>query len=174
MDAASYSAREALRDGTSVEIRALRPSDRAQMEEALGRMSTESLVYRFFAPRSGFSEEEARRFLDIDFVRHVALVAVLDSEGQHRIVGGARYIVLAPGRAEMACAVEDRHQARGLGTLLLQHLAVLARAGGVREVIADVMPDNGPMQKLLGAAPVSVDREREPGALHYTLHLDPP
>ena len=174
MDAASYSARDMLRDGTAVEIRALRPADRVQMEEALGRMSSESLVYRFFAPRSGFSEEEFARFLDIDFVRHVALVAVMDDEGQHRIAGGARYVVVAPGRAEMACAVEDQHQGRGLGTLLLRHLSVLARAGGVREVIAEVMQDNQRMQNLLGAAQVTVDRERDPDFLHYTLHLTPP
>ena len=174
MDAASYSAQDRLRDGSPVEIRALRPSDAEGMQQSLGRMSTESIVRRFFAPRKGFSAQEVSRFVDVDFVGQVALVALMDSDGRHGIVGGARYIVLAPGIAEMACAVEDSHQGRGLGRLLLQHLGVLARAAGIRQIRADVLPENRPMLGLLRSSGLVAATAHEEGAVQLTLNLQTP
>jgi GNAT superfamily N-acetyltransferase len=167
MDAARYSAQDVLRDGTPVEIRALRPSDREGMQRALGRMSMDSIVRRFFSPRAGFSEAEVTRFVEVDFSGHVALVAVIAGH----IVGGARYIVLTPGRVEMACAVEDSFQGRGLGSVLLRHLGGIAREAGIREVIADVMPGNQGMLRLLRSSGLPTTSERDPDAVHVTLSL---
>jgi GNAT superfamily N-acetyltransferase len=173
MDAAAYLARDTLRDGTCVEIRAVRPADAGGLRQSLARMSEESIVRRFFAPRSGLSEEEVARFMDVDFVGQAALVAsVADADGE-RIVGGARYVLLSPGVAEMACAVEDSHQGRGLGTLLVRHLGVLARAAGIREVRADVLAENQPMLRLLRGSGLPLAQERESGAVHLTLQLEP-
>src|SRR6266446_3496307 len=74
-EAADYWAREHLRDGRPVKIRALRPDDRADMLAAIGRTSMQSLQRRFFVPKKGFSEREMAFFLDIDFESHVAIVA---------------------------------------------------------------------------------------------------
>jgi len=167
MDAASYSARDVVRDGTPVEIRALCPSDREEMQRTLGRMSMDSIVHRFFSPRAGFSDAEVARFVDVDFIGHVALVAIADGQ----IVGGCRYIVLSPGRAEMACAVEDRWQGRGLGSVLLRHLGAIARDAGIREVIAEVMPGNQGMLRLLRSSGLPTISERDPDAVHVTLAL---
>jgi len=71
--AADYSAAEYLRDGRSIEIRALRPDDRAEMLAAIGRTSTQSMQRRFFVPKKGFSEQELAFFLNIDFEKHVAI-----------------------------------------------------------------------------------------------------
>ena len=92
-EAADYSCVERLRDGRPVEIRALRPDDRAEMLAAIGRTSIQSLQRRFFVPKKGFSEREMAFFLDIDFESHVALVAQIDEDGRPAIVGGGRYIV---------------------------------------------------------------------------------
>ena len=167
MDAARYHAEDTLRDGTPVEVRALQPADREQMKQALQRMSGDSIVRRFFAPRAAFTEQEVARFLDVDFVDHVALVAVVDG----RIVGGARYVVLSPGRAELACAVEDAMQGRGLGKVLLRHLGGIARAAGIREAVADVLPDNAPMLKLLRGSGLPTKSAWEPGAVQLTVLL---
>ena len=173
MDAAHYSAHARLRDGSPVEVRALRASDSDDMQQALGRMSTESIVRRFFAPRKGFSAQEVARYVEVDFVDQVALVALMEAEGQPRIVGGARYFVLKPGIAEMACAVEDSHQGRGLGKVLLQHLGVLARAAGIRQIRADVLPENQPMLRLLRSSGLVEATAHDEDAVHLTLNLAP-
>src|SRR5690348_8778647 len=104
IDAASYTRRDTLRDGTSVEIRALHPEDEVEMLAALGQTSAQSRRRRFFVPKQHFSDRERDFFMEIDFERHVALVACVDDAG---IVGGGRYIVVEPGRAEMAFMVID-------------------------------------------------------------------
>ena len=117
MNAADYSAVESLRDGRRVEIRALRPTDRAGLLDAVAQMSEEARYRRFFAPKRTFSEKEIEFYLNVDFVGHVALVAVLEEGGRQVIAGGGRYIVSAPGRAEVAFARRRgapgaRHRAR--------------------------------------------------------------
>ena len=79
-----------MRDGRRVEIRALRPGDRAELLAAIGRTSTQSLFRRFFAAKRGFTDQEIEFFLHVDFINHVALVAVMEEDGRPAIVGGGR------------------------------------------------------------------------------------
>ena len=147
-DAMHYSAVETLCDGKTVEIRAQRPDDRDRWREAIARTSAESLYHRFFAAKREFSEKEVHYFLDIDFVKHVALVAVAGENGHASIVGGCRYVVVQPGVAEISFAVIDAYQGRGLGTALMRHIAALARKAGLKELVAEVLADNGPMLRV--------------------------
>ena len=94
---AEYSSPETLRNGRRVEIRALRPADRDAMMAAIDRTSAQSLYRRFFGAKRYFTDQEKSFFLDVDFVNHVALVAVLEEGGQPVIVGGGRYIVSKSG-----------------------------------------------------------------------------
>ena len=102
VEAANYSAVETLRNGHQVEIRALRPDDRADLVAAVGRTSSQSLYRRFFAVRRNFKEGEIAFFVNIDFTTHVALVVVVEEGGLPMIVGGGRYIVVEPEKAEVA------------------------------------------------------------------------
>ena len=130
-EAATYSARETLRDGRRLEIRALRPDDRPDLEAAVGRVSDQSLYRRFFEIKRHFSEQEIAFFLNVDFVNHVALVAVVE-KGVPVIVGGARYVLVQPGQAEVAFAIVDEYQGQGIGAALMRHLAAIARRAGSR------------------------------------------
>src|SRR3954462_1182006 len=132
--AAEYSVHEHLRDGRPITIRALRLDDRAGMLAAIGRTSMQSLQRRFFVPKKGFSEREMTFFLDIDFESHVAIVAEIAEDGHPVIVGGGRYIMVQPGQAEIAFVVVDAYQGQGIGTILMRHLAVLARNAGLKEL----------------------------------------
>ena len=136
-DPANVSVSQTLRSGRDVEIRSQRPQDRKDLEAALARMSDESLHRRFFSAKRHFSEKEAERFLDIDFVNHVALVAVADENGKHAIVGAGRYVVVQPGQAEVAFGVVDQFQGQGLGGALLRELAGVARHAGINELVAE-------------------------------------
>ena len=170
-EAATYSAVEALRDGRRAEIRALRPDDRADLIAAVGRSSGESFYRRFFGVRHEFTEREIAFFLNIDFVDHVALVAVVEEGGRSTIVGGGRYVVVEPGKAEVAFAVIDAYQRQGIGAALLRHLAAIARSAGLRKLIAEVLADNAPMLKVFERSGLDHSTKREPGVVHVALRL---
>jgi GNAT superfamily N-acetyltransferase len=172
VEAATYAAVEALRDGRRVEIRALRQEDRAELLAAVGRTSLESLHRRFFCVKRGFTEQETAFFLDIDFVEHVALVAVVEEAGRPVIVGGARYIALRPGTAEVAFTVIDPYQGRGIGAALLHHLAGIARGAGLRELIADVLPGNGAMLRVFAKSGFPLTTKGESDVVQVALRLD--
>ena len=174
MDAANYAATERLRNGSELQVRALRPDDRAEMLAAVGRFSKQTLYRRFFAPKGSFSEREIEFFLNVDFSNHVALVAVLAESGQRVIVGGARYIVSHPGCAEVAFAIDDPHQKLGIATHLITHLAKIARAAGLELFIAEVLPDNVPMLKVFERCGLAMTTRSERGVVHVTLALSPP
>ena len=152
MNAAEYAATERLRNGALLQIRALLPSDRTEMLAAVGRASKETLYRRFFAPKRSFSEREMEFFLNVDFVSHVALAAVLSEGGRQVIVGGARYIVSRPGCAEVAFAIDDPHQKLGIATHLIRHLIGIARLAGLAEFVAEVLPEKLPMLRVSSAA----------------------
>jgi len=171
MTPATYSAREQLRDGRPIEIRAQRPDDEADMLAAVARTASQSLYRRFFATRRGFSEKEKAFFMHIDFVNHVALVVEIDEGTRRAIIGGGRYIVTAPGEAEVAFIVVDAYQGQGIGALLTRHLVGLAHAAGLKQLAADVLPENMPMRRVLDKFGFRAARSVDPQVMHLTLPL---
>ena len=167
----SYRAVERLRDGRTAEFRALKPADREDLSAAIKRTSAQSLFRRFFGPKLGFTEQEIAYFLNVDFVTHVALVAVVDEGGRAAIAGGGRYIVLQPGRAEVAFAVIDEYQGLGMGAALFRHLAVIGRRAGLEEFVADVLPDNAPMLRMFKSSGVPAALRHAAGVVHVSLRL---
>ena len=109
--------------------------------------------------------------MDVDFKSHVAIVVVADDAGRKFIVGGGRYIVFEPGRAEMAFVVIDTWQGRGIGSLLMRHLVKLAGAGGLNELTAEVLPENGAMLKVFGKFGFRPAARRDPQTIHLELKL---
>lgn len=169
MDASRYAETETLRDGRKVEIRALKPEDREGLLAAVAKMSDDARYRRFFAPKRAFSEKEIEYFLNVDFVRHVALVAAIDGV----IVGGGRYITAEPERAEVAFAVDDAHQGLGIASALMRHLVRIADAGSVRQLIAEVLPDNASMLKVFARCGLAMTVRRAPDVMHIALDLPP-
>ena len=171
MDASQYSAVETLRNGRRAEIRALKPTDRAGLLEAVAQMSEEARYRRFFAPKRSFTEKEIDYYLNVDFMGHVALVAVVDEPGGPAIAGGGRYIVSEPGRAEVAFGVDDQHQGQGIASAVMRHLVAIARAAGLKELVAEVLPDNAPMLKVFKRCGLAMKTRREGGVVHVVLAL---
>jgi len=170
-DAANFSILERLRDGRQIEIRALRPGDRNALLAAAGRTSDESLYRRFFGVRRDFSDAEVESFVKVDFIDQVALVAV-EREGEREIIlAGARYIVVRRGAAELAFTVVDEFQGQGVASAMLRHLTSLARAAGLREFLADVLPDNTAMLRVLEHSGLRLQSKHESGVIHLTLRL---
>jgi GNAT superfamily N-acetyltransferase len=172
LDAARYSALETLRNGRSVQIRAFTPRDKDGLLAAVARTSALSLYRRFFAIKRDFTEREKDFFLNVDFINHVALMAVVEEEAGPAIVGGARYVMVRPGRAEVAFVVIDAHQGQGIGSALMRHLVILARAAGLSELIAEVLPENASMLKVFETCGLPIRTTHSPEAVHVVLRLD--
>jgi GNAT superfamily N-acetyltransferase len=170
---AEYRATEVLRDGRRIAIRAARPADREALLEAFGRTGDESRYRRFFSPKHSLTEGEIAFFLNLDFADHVALVAELEGGERPVIAGGGRYIVAEPGRAEVAFMVDDSHQGLGIGSLLMRHLVVIARAAGLRTLVAEVLAGNRTMLKVFERAGLDLTTRREAGVLHLEMGLAP-
>jgi acetyl coenzyme A synthetase (ADP forming)-like protein len=169
-DASHYEAEEILRDGGSVRIRAIRPDDKPLLLDHFQRLSQRSVYFRFFGAKKRLTDEELRRFTEPDFVRHVGLVATLREGEAERIIGVGRYMMHdADPRAEVAFAVADEHQGRGIGTLLLEHLAPLARAHGITEFEAEVLGENNKMLEVFAKSGFVVRRSVEGGVVHVTF-----
>jgi RimJ/RimL family protein N-acetyltransferase len=171
VDVANYSAVEALCDGRHVEIRAFKPDDRADLESALARTSSQSLYRRFFTVKRSFSQKEREFFLNADFVDHVALMAWAEEPTGSIIVGGGRYIVVQPGKAEIAFIVIDRFQGQGVGAALMRHLAVIARAAGLKRLVAEVLSENAAMLKVFEKSGLPMTTMRESDVVQVALQL---
>ncbi len=169
--AARYELVETLRDGRPVKIRALRPGDRTGLLTAVGQSSAQSLYRRFFLPKRSFTEGEIAYYVNVDFVVHVALVAVLEQGDQETIIGGGRYVLIDVGKAEVAFAVVDNYQGQGVGTALMRHLATLARAVGLKELSAEVLVDNVSMLKVFEKSGLRMNTTREAAVVHVSLWL---
>jgi GNAT superfamily N-acetyltransferase len=170
-NAATYSATDRLRDGRTLEVRALKPSDETEMMAAVGRIGAQSLYRRFMGAKRGFSDKERAFFLNVDFVNHVALVAVVKEGDRATIVADGRYIVEKPGMAEVAFAVVDDYHGQGIGAVLLHHLAALAREAWLKEFTAEVLPDNTPMLKVFERSGLKFSSKRSADGIHAVLQL---
>ena len=137
----------------------------------MGRTSAQSLYRRFFGSKRGFTEQEEKFFLDVDFVKHVALVAVAEENGRPAIVAGGRYIVIEPGKGEVAFVVIDQYQGQGIGAALLRHLAAIGSEQGIKELVAEVLPENRPMLKMFEKSGFAAGTKRDGQVVHVTLRL---
>lgn len=168
---ATYRAAEMLRDGRPAVIRALQPRDREALGEAFARTGDESRYRRFFTSKRSLGEGEIRFFVEVNFTTHVALVAELEEGGRQVIAGGGRYVVCAPGSAEVAFMVDDAHQGLGIGSLLMRHLVACARSAGLEMLVAEVLADNSAMLKVFERAGLAVQTRRDAGVLHLDMRL---
>lgn len=161
-----------LADGTRLRLRPIRPADKAKLAEGMKRLSPESRRRRFFAAKETLSDGSLAYLTELDYVDHFAWVAVASDEPGQPIVGVGRYI-RSPGeieQAELALTVQDDHQGKGLGSLLLDALVVAADVNGVERFVALVLNDNVPMCKMLRRAGGKLDIH-DPGVLQAVIEL---
>jgi acyl-CoA synthetase (NDP forming)/GNAT superfamily N-acetyltransferase len=159
-----------LSDGGTVHVRPVRPDDDVNIQDLHSRLSADTIYFRFFTPLPVLSPDLLRRFVNVDYEDRMALVAELNSQ----LVAVARYDRL-PGsdEAEVAFVVEDAHQGRGLGTLLLEHLAGVGRENGIRRFVAETLPQNMRMLSVFREAGFGDERSLEDGVVRVTFAISP-
>ncbi len=157
-------------DGTQAQIREVHPADRAAVLRLHAEMSPESLYLRFFSLSQGIGAEVANRICRPPGSGHGAVAAWVAGE----LVGVASYETVGDeGVAEVGLVVADRMHGRGVGTLLLEHLASLARTRGVRAFYADTLAQNHAVQRLFADAGLAFQRHSADGVVELTIPLTP-
>lgn len=175
-----------LRDGTTTHVRPIRPEDAEALQRFHVGQSERSTYLRFFAPMERLSERDLERFTRVDHVDRVALVAVRPRDGadggapdaetgeaQEDIIGVARFDRTGTSEAEVAFNIADSAQGRGLGSVLLEHVAAAARERGVRRFTAEVLPQNGKMLAVFREAGYDVRQQMDDGFVQVSVDLDP-
>jgi protein lysine acetyltransferase len=159
-----------LRDGTRLWIRPVLPTDHGKLADTQPGFSRESHYRRFFSAPP-LRNKVIEYLIDVDYVDHFAWAVLAADEAG---VASARYIRErdAPDTAEVAFAVIDDYQGRGLGTLLLGALTVAARENGVRRFRARLLSDNAAMRAVLRRAGARMDFA-EPGVLETVVDVPP-
>ena len=138
-----------LADGARLRVRPIVPADREPLADAFHRLSDRSRLQRFLAPKPRLSARELDYLTDVDHVTHEALVAIDETSGE--IVGVGRYATGSGGgaAADMALAVVDAWQRRGIGHGLAVRLVERARANGITRLTGTALADNLRVRSLL-------------------------
>jgi acyl-CoA synthetase (NDP forming)/RimJ/RimL family protein N-acetyltransferase len=156
-------------DGGVLHLRPIRPSDADALVEFHAQLSPRTRYLRYFGPYPKIPPRDLERFTRVDHRNHVALVAVLGDE----IVAVGRYVRLGESdSAEVAFVVRDDHQGRGLGSILLEHLAAAALENGIRRFEAEVLAENHQMVRVFRDAGYQVSREFDSGTLHLEFDVE--
>ncbi len=159
-----------LRDGGTAHLRPIHPSDADAVQTFHVGQSQKSIYMRFFAFKSKLSAKELKRFTEVDYKDRVALVITIGGE----IMGIGRYDRLDdPEEAEVAFNISDAHQGRGIGSILLEHLAAAARENGIRKFSAEVLPENRKMLMVFSDAGYDVKRHFDDGVVSLEFNIDP-
>ncbi len=155
-----------LRDGSTVHVRPLRPDDGAALLDFLRRLSPDSRAQRFHSAGPDL-EGAVARATDVDWRDRSGLVALAGIDG--RIVGHAGYRRIDGERAEVGFTVADAFQGRGLGTILLAHLAEMAAESGIGTFEAEVAPANLRMLEVFRESGFPLRTRAEPGIVRTEL-----
>jgi acyl-CoA synthetase (NDP forming)/RimJ/RimL family protein N-acetyltransferase len=166
---AHWEADVVLRDGRTAHMRPIAPEDAEGLVEFYAEVSDQSKYFRFFAPMPQLSEKDVRRFTHVDHRARVAFVLTV----AEKITAIASYELIEPGEAEVAFLVQDAHQGRGMGQLLLEHLAQAARENGVHRFVAEVLPENQRMLQVFHEAGYQVTGGWDEGTMHLEFNIDP-
>ena len=160
-----------LSDGTTVQLRPIRPDDAAAIVAMHSRFSERTRYLRYFSPYPRIPERDLHRFVNVDHRDREAFVVLAGD----LIVAVGRYERLGPGspEAEVAFVVEDAYQGRGIGSVLLEHLADAARRYGIVHFVAEVLPANGAMLRVFADFGYQVQRQFADGVVHLTFPIAP-
>ncbi|MEW1953334.1 GNAT family N-acetyltransferase [Terrabacter sp. NPDC080008] len=158
-----------LRDGTVAHVRPITPEDADGIRQFHSKQSAESIYLRFFAPLRELSERDIHRFTHVDHHDRVALVATLDGE----IIGIGRYDRIDPTSAEVAFNISDHFQGKGIGSVMLEHLAAIAQELGINRFVAEVLPQNRKMLTVFKEAGYEVRHHIEDGVVEVSFDISP-
>ena len=171
----SCSIDEKLPDGGIIHIRLIRPDDKKRLVDGFHHLSKNSIYFRFLGSKKELTESDLVYFTEIDYEKHIALAVTIPDNGDEEIIAVGRYIESeqrdSVRSAEVALAVVDSHQNRGIGSLLFEKLMQIARSQCLTRFEAYVFPDNRRMLEIFNHHAFNVHRSREEDAMFITCSI---
>ncbi len=159
-----------LSDGSTVHIRPIRPDDGERLVRFHAGLSPDTQYLRFFSPHPVLSPREVERFTHVDYWDRFAIVAQRNDD----FVGVARYDRQpGSGEAEVAFVIADSQQGKGLGMLMLEHLAAAARRRAVTRFVAETLPSNTRMLQVFRQAGFTATTRFGDGVVHVEFPISP-
>ena len=169
MAPAGWEADVIVSDGGTVHLRPIRPSDAEALVAFHAGLSQRTRYLRYFSAYPRIPERDLHRFTHVDHHDRVAFVALLAGE----IIGVGRY-ERTPGtdEAEVAFVIADSQQGRGIGSVLLEHLAAAARETGLHRFHAVVLAENNAMINVFKQAGYETTRSVDYGEVTLEFAVD--
>jgi GNAT superfamily N-acetyltransferase len=156
------------RDASVVSIRVATADDEEKSRRLFHRLSSKTLYRRFHLPYSEVPEKTLALVLGVDHHDKQSLVAFAEGE----IIAHAMYARVGDsGDAEVAFVVEDGWQSKGVGKLLLTHIAEEALLRGVDTFTGEVLGENRRVLSLLNAVFADVEYVIRDGLYHFRVPL---
>ena len=167
-----YESQETTTHGLRIFVRPIKPEDAPLLMELFGNLSPESRYLRFFSPMKSLSRDFLVRFTQIDYDRHIGLVALGVEDGEEKMLGVAR-VIMGPDRknAEFSVAVGDKWQGQGVGRRLLERCLDAGRDYGVETVRGYVLAENKQMLNLGRELGFEISLDDDDNTYHLTIHL---
>lgn len=162
-----------LSDGTVALLRLAQPSDAEELQRFVERLSPAARRYRFFSETTPPAEVVRALCDNTDPQRSLTVVALRRQEGDLHIIASGSYHARDPRQAEVALAVDDRLHGHGLGTILLERLALLAIRHGFTRLWAITHADNLAMREVFATSGFAMEERCEGGAMEVELSLAP-
>jgi acyl-CoA hydrolase/GNAT superfamily N-acetyltransferase len=135
--------RVTLKDGTEILLRPIKATDERLEQELLYSLSDQSIYLRFFSATGAFPHERVQYYTTVDYDEHMAIVAILDRDGEEQMIGVGRYVKQKDSdMAELALLVRDDWQGKGIGALLHDYLGQIARSHKIGGFKGEVLEQN--------------------------------
>ncbi len=161
-----------LRDGTQALIRPIRPDDEPRIKEMFYSFSEQTIYLRFHATLKSMPHNRLQVFCNVDYDTEMALVATIGPPGDEDVVGVGRYMSdPSKDSAEMAFAVRDDWQRKGLGTVLFRRLIEIGQQEGITCFSADVLVENSGMLKIFHRSGLDIRTTTQGGVVHVVMTL---
>lgn len=161
-----------LRDGSTLHVRPVLPTDIHDVSDFFGRVSSETTALRFHSVRH-VSQEDLRSFVEVDYQDTFGLVAETAAGDEPRVVALGSYVKTAPSRAEVAVAVDDPFQGRGLGSILVEHLAEAASEANIECFEAEILSGNTDMIQVVRSLELPLKSDASGGVIHIEMPTSP-
>jgi GNAT superfamily N-acetyltransferase len=160
-----------LADGMGICYRALRPADAADLRRFYEELGLYSRYLRFFAPVRILTTQQVRKVSHLDGPHQFGLIARDPIVAERVVAVAGCNAEPESGSAELTVTVADAWQGRGVGRALTRHLLDAARRRGLRSLIANVLPENARMLRILASLEFPMRRTWEGGYLRIEIVL---
>ena len=160
--------------GLEVLFRPVKISDEPLLKDFFYALSDQSMYRRFMSPRKDVPHHQLQDHIIIDYSKQMAVLATVNPDEKEEIVGLGQYsIVASTHTAEVALAVKDAYQNRGVGSELLSYLIYLAQKQGLLGFTAEVLMENRPMLHVFQKTGLNIEKRGEGGVYELTIRFPP-